>query len=183
MLEAGQSVLATRADAAAFAAIQAAAPDARYIEIARLVMVGEPAPMMEAPPVVVLTAGTSDIPVAEEAAHTCEFLGSPVERIYDAGVAGLSRLLSQLERLRAASVIIAVAGMDGALPGVTAGLVGCPVLAVPTSTGYGTAMGGLAALGTMLNACAPGLSVLNIDNGYGAACQAQLIQKIYAGRA
>lgn len=179
MRAADQPVLATRADETARTAIRAAFPEARLYPQARLVVVGENRKLLDAPPVVVLSAGTSDHPVAEEAALTCEFLGGPVERIYDAGVAGLDRLLGRVGVLRGAAAIIVVAGMDGALPSVTAGLVDCPVLGVPTSTGYGAALGGLSALMAMLNSCAPGLSVLNIDNGHGAACQAFLIQRAY----
>jgi NCAIR mutase (PurE)-related protein len=118
--------------------------------------------------VVVLAAGTSDVPVAREAAVTARHLGRPVELVVDVGVAGLHRVLEQLDLLRSARAIIVVAGMDGALPGVVAGLVAAPVIAVPTSVGYGAAFGGLAPLLTMLNACAPGVAVVNIDNGYGA---------------
>lgn len=125
--------------------------------------------------IVVATGGTSDIPVAEEAALTAQFLGNEVIRLYDVGVAGLHRILSKLDVLMSARVIIAVAGMEGALPSVIAGLVSCPVIAVPTSIGYGASFGGIAALLSMLNACASGVSVVNIDNGFGAAFQASLI--------
>ena len=130
--------------------------------------------------VYVVAAGTSDIPVAEEAALTAECSGSTVERIYDVGVAGIHRLLACVERLSKANVIVAVAGMEGALPTVVAGLVGCPVLAVPTSVGYGASFGGLAALLTMLNSCAPGISVVNIDNGFGAGYSANVINLMAA---
>ncbi len=125
--------------------------------------------------VLILTAGTSDLAVAEEAAWTLEYLGNRVERLNDVGVAGLHRLLSQLERLRQASVIIVIAGMEGALASVVGGLVDCPVLAVPSSVGYGTAFGGVTALLSMLNACSAGIAVLNIDNGFGAAYMAHKI--------
>ena len=118
--------------------------------------------------IAVLTGGTSDIPVAEEAALTAQVLGNRVERLYDVGVAGIHRLLAQMERIMDASVIIAVAGMEGALPSVVAGLSDCPVIAVPTSVGYGASFGGLAALLSMLNSCASGVTVVNIDNGFGA---------------
>ena len=124
---------------------------------------------------VVACAGTSDLPVAEEAAITAELLGNRVERIADVGVAGLHRLMQHVERLRAARAIIVVAGMEGALPSVVGGLVSCPVIAVPTSVGYGASFGGLAALLAMLNSCAPGVTVVNIDNGFGAACAAHFI--------
>jgi NCAIR mutase (PurE)-related protein len=125
--------------------------------------------------VLVVCAGTSDLPVAEEAAVTAEVMGNTVERLYDVGVAGLHRLLSEHTRLRAARVLIVVAGMEGALPSVVAGLVDAPVVAVPTSVGYGASFGGIAALLGMLNSCANGVSVVNIDNGFGAACVASSI--------
>lgn len=126
---------------------------------------------------IILAAGTSDIPVAEEASVTASLLGSRVERIYDVGVAGIHRLFSQLDRIRQASVLIVIAGMEGALPSVVAGLVGLPIVAVPTSVGYGTGLGGVAALLAMLNGCAPGVTVVNIDNGVGAAVAAHLINR------
>jgi pyridinium-3,5-biscarboxylic acid mononucleotide synthase len=128
--------------------------------------------------ILVISAGTSDIPVAEEAAVSAEFFGNPVERLYDVGVAGLHRLTSQLKVLDAAAVIIVVAGMEGALPSVVAGLVGKPVIGVPTSIGYGAAFGGIAPLLGMLNSCAGGLTVVNIDNGFGAALAATLINRV-----
>jgi len=132
--------------------------------------------------IAVVSAGTSDIPVAEEAAVVAEALGNDVLRIQDVGVAGLHRILAQVEELRRARVVIVVAGMDGALPGVLAGLVRAPVIAVPTSVGYGASFGGIAALLTMLNACSPGVTVVNIDNGFGAAYQASLINQLGAAR-
>lgn len=128
--------------------------------------------------IVIVTGGTSDMPVAEEAAKTCEAFGNEVVRIYDAGVAGLHRLLSNLDSLMSASVVIAIAGMEGALASVVGGLVDCPVIAVPTSVGYGASFGGLSALLSMLNSCASGISVVNIDNGFGAAYQASMINHI-----
>ena len=127
--------------------------------------------------VAVVCAGTSDLPVAEEAAVTAWLMGNRVEKLYDVGVAGLHRLLDRLESLRRAEVIVAVAGMEGALPSVLAGLVGRPVIAVPTSVGYGASFGGLAALLAMLNSCAPGVCVVNIDNGFGAGCAAALLNR------
>ena len=127
--------------------------------------------------VVIVTAGTSDLPVAEEARTSLELFGHRVETVYDAGVAGLHRILSQNEVLQKASVLIVVAGMEGALPSVVAGMVSAPVIAVPTSIGYGTGAGGLSALLGMLNSCAPGLAVVNIDNGFGAACMAAAINR------
>ena len=128
--------------------------------------------------IAIVTGGTSDMPVAEEAAKTCEAFGNEVERIYDAGVAGLHRLLSNLDKLMSAKVVIAIAGMEGALASVVGGLVDCPVIAVPTSVGYGANFGGFSALLSMLNSCASGISVVNIDNGFGAAYQASMINHI-----
>ena len=125
-----------------------------------------------------VTAGTSDIPVAEEAALTLEFLGHNVRRVYDVGVAGIHRLMNRLDVLRQAQVVIAVAGMEGALASVLGGLVACPLVAVPTSVGYGASFGGLAALLAMLNSCAPGVAVVNIDNGFGAAVHAHQIMRM-----
>ena len=128
--------------------------------------------------ILVITAGTTDIPVGEEAAITAQFMGNRVETLYDVGVAGIHRLLSERSRLEAARVLIVVAGMEGALPSVVAGLVDRPVIAVPTSIGYGTSFGGVAALLAMLNSCASGVSVVNIDNGFGAGYMASLINRI-----
>jgi NCAIR mutase (PurE)-related protein len=148
-----------------------------YYEIARLVFIGE-VPKKKIGKVVVVCAGTSDLPVAEEAAFSLEIFGSKVERLYDVGVAGLHRLLSNLKSFEGAKCIIVVAGMDGALPSVVGGLVSVPVIAVPTSVGYGASFKGIAALLTMLNTCTLGVSVMNIDNGFGAAYQAHLINKM-----
>jgi NCAIR mutase (PurE)-related protein len=169
-------VLATRAAPEHAVAVQDAVPEAVYHPLPRLITVGIP-PMPPHPEryVAVLTAGTADVPVGEEAALTLEWHGSRVERLYDVGVAGLHRLLSRLDLVQAANVVIVAAGMEGALASVVAGLVSRPVVAVPTSVGYGTAFGGVAALLTMLNACAGGVAVVNIDNGFGAACYAHRI--------
>lgn len=149
---------------------------ARHNELARTVRVGAfPAPRQGR--VGIVTAGTADIPVAEEAAETCRALGCRVECCYDVGVAGLHRALAAIPRLRRCRVVIVVAGMDGALPAVIAGMLPCPVVAVPTSVGYGASFHGLAALLNMLNACAEGIGVVNIDNGYGAGCLAALINR------
>src|SRR5699024_3130231 len=157
-------VLGTRASREQYEAVKALLPDAQYHEIGRVLRVRrkklEPEGL-----VAVCTGGTSDMPVAEEAALTAEFFGARVERIYDVGVAGIDRLLDQTEKLRKANCILAIAGMEGALATVTAGLVDRPVIAVPTSVGYGASFGGLSALLTMLNSCAEGLAVVNIDNG------------------
>ena len=147
----------------------------KYYPEARLAVVGGFKPCDTEGYIAVVTAGTSDIPVAEEAAITAEFLGNKVERIYDVGVAGLHRLLSHLDKIMAADVIIAIAGMEGALASVVGGLASCPVIAVPTSVGYGASFEGLSALLSMLNSCASGVSVVNIDNGFGAAYQAGMI--------
>lgn len=177
LAESARVVLATRCDDAHVAALRAAIPGARVVPAARAVVLDR----RSARPrglVVVATAGTSDGPVAEEAALTAELLGAEVQRCTDIGIAGLHRLVGALETLRRARAIVAVAGMDGALPGAIAGLVGVPVIAVPTSVGYGAAFGGLAPLLTMLNACAPGVAVVNIDNGFGAGNIASLINHL-----
>jgi NCAIR mutase (PurE)-related protein len=164
----GQRTLFTRADADHAAAVRSALPDAVYDPDALLVAWPVDPPTPTGGLVVVVTAGTSDLPVAREALLTARHLGRPAELVVDVGVAGLHRVLNRLDLLRRARVIVVVAGMDGALPSVVAGLVSAPVVAVPTSVGYGAAFEGLAALLTMLNACAPGVAVVNIDNGYGA---------------
>ena len=171
-------VMATRASPEVFRAVQDEIPQARYYPDARIMVLGEPIVRSNgAGSVLVVSAGTADVAVAEEVAITAQTMGSRVERLYDVGVAGIHRLLDARERLDTASVIVVVAGMDGALPVVVGGLVACPVVAVPTSIGYGTGLGGVAALMTMLNACAPGIAVVNIDNGFGAGYLAHLIQR------
>jgi len=150
-------------------------PGIRYFKEARIGVSGENAKASGCGKILVITAGTSDIPVAEEAALTAEFLGNDVKRIYDAGVAGLHRLLHHLDEIMSASVIIAIAGMEGALASVVGGLCDCPVIAVPTSVGYGAAFEGMAALLAMMNSCASGVSVVNIDNGFGAGYLASMI--------
>jgi hypothetical protein len=171
--------LATRATPDAFAAVSEHVPDARYDADARAI-VYERAPVERVGLVCVVSAGTSDRPVAAEAACSLDIMGNAVARIDDVGVAGLHRVLGHVGALRTANAIVAVAGMDGALPGVVAGLTDRPVIAVPTSVGYGASFGGLAALLTMLNACAGGVSVVNIDNGFGAACVASRINHLAA---
>ena len=173
------NVLATRASDEVAAALVASGLPCRHHADARLVVV-RPEPVEGVGLIVVAAAGTSDLPVAEEAAIVAESLGNRVERVYDCGVAGLHRLLDQLPLLAEANAIVAVAGMEGALPSVIAGLIDRPVLAVPTSVGYGTSFNGLAALLAMLNSCAAGVSVLNIDNGFGAAHQASQINRLVA---
>ena len=173
----GHPLLVTRADEAAWRAVQQEVPGAEYHDVARCITVQGPvAPGVGT--IALCSAGTSDVPVAEEAAVTAELLGNTVERIYDIGVAGIHRLLAQRERLEAARVVIVVAGMEGALPSVVAGMVAVPVIAVPTSIGYGASFGGVAALLGMLNSCANGVSVVNIDNGYGAGCIASMINHL-----
>ncbi|HWN67311.1 MAG TPA: nickel pincer cofactor biosynthesis protein LarB [Haliangium sp.] len=174
----GSGALATRVSADKAAHVLAAVPGAEYRELARAVVVWpeRAAPSeRERPSVAVVCAGTSDLPVAEEAVVTLEFLGHPVSRVTDVGVAGLHRLFPHIERLRQAAVILVVAGMEGALPSVVAGLVHRPVIAVPTSVGYGVSQGGWAALLGMLSSCAAGVLVVNIDNGFGAAVGAARI--------
>jgi hypothetical protein len=168
------NVLATRADAEVAEAVAAAGLPHVYHALPRLLVV-RPEPAEGVGLVVVASAGTADLPVAEEAALVAEALGNRVERLTDCGVAGLHRLLAHFELLAEANAIVVVAGMEGALPSVVAGLVDRPVIAVPTSIGYGVSLGGIAALLAMLNSCAPGISVVNIDNGYGAAHQASQI--------
>lgn len=175
------TVMATRIDAATAAEIRKALPEARYLQAARLIVLGEaPSPTRGRGTIAVLTAGTSDIPVAEEAAVTAELAGNQVVRIFDVGVAGLHRVLAHRETIESAEVVIAVAGMDGVLPTVVAGLFSRPVIAVPTSVGYGASFGGVAALLTMLNACAAGVAVVNIDNGFGAGRIASLLNRVRA---
>ncbi len=168
--------LGTRLDPQLAATVLAALPGAGHDETGRAVWLGElPAPAAGAPAVAIVCAGTSDLPVAAEAAATLAFLGHPVRRVHDVGVAGLHRLEARLDEIRSAAVVIVVAGMEGALPSVVGGLVRAPVIAVPTSVGYGASFGGVAALLGMLNSCAAGLTVVNIDNGFGAALAAHRI--------
>ena len=171
----GQNVLVTRTSADAHGVVAARRPEARYHEAARCITVEVKPPEALPGRVAVVAAGTSDLPVAEEAVVTATFHGASVDRIYDVGVAGLHRLLDRAEAIRRAEVVIVVAGMEGALPSVVAGLVDAPVVAVPTSVGYGAAFQGLAALLAMLNSCASGVAVVNIDNGFGAGHLACLI--------
>ena len=173
------NVLATRAEPTVAAAVAAAGLPHVYHALPRLI-VARPEPREGVGLIAVAAAGTADLPVAEEAALVAEALGNRVERVHDCGVAGLHRLLAHRELFAEANAIVAVAGMEGALPSVLAGVVDRPVIAVPTSVGYGTSLNGLAALLAMLNSCAPGVSVVNIDNGYGAAHQASQINHLVA---
>jgi pyridinium-3,5-biscarboxylic acid mononucleotide synthase len=178
MAQAGGNVLATRAGRDAYDAVLAAEPRAEYNETARAITLSQSAGIPGKGSICVVCAGTSDLPVAEEAAVTARLMGNAVEVIADVGVAGIHRLLAQKQSLQSARVLIVCAGMEGALPTVVAGLVNAPVLAVPTSVGYGASFGGVAALLGMLNTCSPNVSVVNIDNGFGAACMASLINHL-----
>ncbi|MCC7180675.1 MAG: nickel pincer cofactor biosynthesis protein LarB [Acidobacteria bacterium] len=173
----GHPLLVTRADEAAWQAVHALLPEAEYHQQARAITLKREVPRGRGA-VAVASAGTSDIPVAEEAAITAELMGNDVVRLYDVGVAGIHRILRERERLESARVIVVVAGMEGALPSVVAGMVDVPVIAVPTSVGYGASFGGIAALLGMLNSCANGVSVVNIDNGFGAGCIASMINHL-----
>ncbi|HWQ83644.1 MAG TPA: nickel pincer cofactor biosynthesis protein LarB [Anaerolineales bacterium] len=175
--ERNDRVLATRASPEIYQIVHQHIPDAVYHAMGRLIVINRATNSESAPGIVLASAGTADMPVAEEAAITAELMGNQVERLYDVGVAGLHRLLDKAEVLRKAHVIIVIAGMEGALASVVAGLVSVPVIAVPTSVGYGASFGGLAPLLTMLNSCAPGVAVVNIDNGYGAGHMASLINR------
>ncbi len=170
-------ILATRASSDIFSTVLQAIPSAIYHDQARMISIGKPRET-QGGTVLVLTAGTSDIPIAEEAAVTCELLGNAVTREFDVGVAGLHRLMANIEKIQSANVLIVVAGMDGALPSVVGGLVKKPTIAVPTSRGYGASFQGLSALLTMLNSCAPGVAVVNIDNGFGAGVLASRINQM-----
>ena len=177
-LEKDGGAIATRVDAPKAAAVLAALPDAVYHEAARVVWIGAVPPRPPCGSIAVVCAGTSDLGVAEEAALVAEFLGAPVTRISDVGVAGLHRLLARLDDIRACDVVIAVAGMEAALPSVLGGLLDRPLIAVPTSVGYGVSIDGLVALGALLAGCAPGVAVVNIDNGVGAAVAAVKIARL-----
>ncbi|MDR0845019.1 MAG: nickel pincer cofactor biosynthesis protein LarB [Tannerella sp.] len=179
MLEAGTNVLATRASAEIAQAVQNLYPDAEWNPSARTVVLRrKPVEKTAGGKILVVTAGTSDIPVADEAVVTAEFLGNEVERLCDVGVAGLHRLLAKLDVIASANVIIVIAGMEGALASVIGGLTDKPVIGVPTSIGYGASFGGVSALLSMLNSCANGVAVVNIDNGFGAAYMANSINKL-----
>jgi NCAIR mutase (PurE)-related protein len=178
IVAAGHSLLVTRTDAAAHAAVAAAVPDALFNPVARTITRPAPGVPRGTGTILVAAAGTADLPVAEEAAVSAEIMGNDVDRLADVGVAGLHRLLAEHTRLLSARVIIVVAGMEGALPSVVGGLVAVPVIAVPTSVGYGASFGGIAALLGMLNTCASGISVVNIDNGFGAAAAASAINHL-----
>ncbi len=172
------NVIGTRATAVDYEAVKAVLPDAEYFEDARIIALLRDTLPHTKGTIAVVTAGTADIPVAEEAAVTAEALGNRVDRIYDVGVAGIHRLFAKLDRIREAKVVIVVAGMEGALASVVGGLVESPVIAVPTSIGYGANLGGISALLSMLNSCANGVGIVNIDNGFGAAYLASNINRM-----
>lgn len=178
----GGNVLATRADRAIFEAVVRKHPTAAYHESARAVTLRQKPAAAPMGTIGIVSAGTSDLPVAEEARVTVEIMDQRVTAVHDVGVAGLHRLLASADAIRAADVLIVVAGMEGALASVVGGLVSCPVIAVPTSVGYGASFGGVAALLAMLNSCAAGVSVVNIDNGFGAACAAVRILRARSGK-
>jgi len=178
ILKKGNNLLITKIDHSVFAEIKSKIKEVKYNELAKAVFFKKKQPPQGKGKIVIITAGTSDIPVAEEAAVTCDMLGNEIERIYDVGVAGLHRLFGEYERIQSARVIITVAGMEGALPSVIAGITNVPLVAVPTSVGYGASLNGLAALLAMLNSCPGGVGVVNIDNGFGAAYLASLINHL-----
>ncbi len=178
IVEGGHSLLVTRTDQAAYEAVRAVVPDAAFHPVARAIWRRHGHPPPGRGRIAVVSAGTSDLPVAEEAALTAELMGNEVDRLCDVGVAGIHRLLAETDRLFRARVVIVVAGMEGALPSVVGGLVSAPVIAVPTSVGYGASFGGVAALLAMLNSCATGVAVVNIDNGFGAGALASLINHL-----
>jgi NCAIR mutase (PurE)-related protein len=177
MAATGVAVLATRATPEHFAAVQSVTPEARYRDTARCITLQPTTLKPQHGSIAIVCAGTSDLPVAEEAAVTAELFGAEVTRLYDVGVAGIHRLLAVRDQLTAAHAVIVCAGMEGALPSVVGGLVGVPVIAVPTSVGYGASFGGTTALLGMLNSCSPNVTVVNIDNGFGAAYTATLIAR------
>jgi pyridinium-3,5-biscarboxylic acid mononucleotide synthase len=174
----GQTLLVTRAQPDAFDAVRLVIPAATYHPEARAITLVQGEIPRGRGTVLIACAGTSDLPIAEEAVVTAELMGNTIDRLYDVGVAGLHRLLAEQSRLQSARVVIVVAGMEGALPSVVAGLIKVPVIAVPTSVGYGASFGGIAALLGMLNSCANGVAVVNIDNGFGAGCMASLINHL-----
>lgn len=179
MLKLGENnILATRANKEIYENVCKITNDAQYYDLARIIVIRRREIIKAEKKILVITGGTADVPVAEEAAVTAEVLGNNVERLYDVGVAGIHRLFANLDIINSANVIICVAGMEGALASVVGGVADVPVLAVPTSVGYGASFGGVAALLSMLNSCASGVSVVNIDNGFGAGYMASMINKL-----
>lgn len=178
MLDKNNNILGTRASEEMYMAVKEICPEAEYNKLGKTITVKKKEVPVPSTYIAVVTAGTSDIPVAEEASVTAEILGNKVERVFDVGVAGIHRLFGRLNIIRGAKVVIVIAGMEGALASVVGGLVDKPVIAVPTSVGYGANFGGLSALLCMLNSCASGISVVNIDNGFGAGYLASMINKL-----
>lgn len=181
MMQYSEVILGMRASKEIYQAIQKVTKQVKYHAAARAIVVGKKMVVEAEGKILVISAGTADLPVSEEAAITAEVMGNRVERLTDVGVAGVHRLLGNVQQIQAANVLVVVAGMEGALPGVVAGLVDKPVIGVPTSVGYGTNFSGVSALLTMLNSCAPGLGVVNIDNGFGAGYLASLINRLGEG--
>jgi NCAIR mutase (PurE)-related protein len=178
ILKKGNSLLITKVDPSVYRKIKGKLPDVQFNAQAKVIYSKQKSPAKGKGKISIITAGTSDIPVAEEAAITCEIFGNDVDRIYDVGVAGLHRLFGEYDKITGARVIIAIAGMEGALPSVIAGITDKPIIAVPTSVGYGASLKGLAALLAMLNSCPGGVAVVNIDNGFGAAYLASIINHL-----
>lgn len=178
IIKKGSNLLVTKVGPEIFKALSKKMPKARYNSLAKVIYLKQQEPAPGKGKVAILTAGTSDVPVAEEAAVTCDILGNEVEKIYDVGVAGIHRLFGEYEKIKRARVVVVVAGMEGALPSVIAGIVNAPIIAVPTSVGYGASLKGLAALLAMLNSCPGGVGVVNIDNGFGAGYLASLINHL-----
>jgi NCAIR mutase (PurE)-related protein len=178
ILKKGNNLLVTKVDPAVYKKVKAKLPKVQYNALAKTIFFKQKKGVEGKGKIIVITAGTSDIPVAEEAAVTCEIFGNDVERVYDVGVAGLHRLFGEYDKITEARVLVTVAGMEGALPSVIAGITDKPIIAVPTSVGYGASMKGLAALLAMLNSCPGGVAVVNIDNGFGAGYLASLINHL-----
>ncbi len=178
IIKKGSNLLITKLDEENFKNVKKKIPGAQFNPLARIVYLLQKKPTPGKGKIMIITAGTSDIPIAEEAAVTCEILGNEIDKVYDVGVAGLHRFFGEYEKIKQARVIIIVAGMEGALPSVVAGVVNIPIIAVPTSVGYGASMKGLAALLAMLNSCPGGVGVVNIDNGFGAGYLASLINHL-----
>jgi NCAIR mutase (PurE)-related protein len=178
MLQGDSAILATRVDSTHWDEVRGLSEALAYDPVSRTISRRRSGPVSDRGTIAVVAAGTSDLPVAEEAAVTAEVFGNEVDRIYDVGVAGLHRLIGRLDRVRGARAVIAVAGMEGALPSVLGGLIDKPIIAVPTSVGYGASFGGISALLAMLNSCAPGVTVVNIDNGFGAGYAASVINRL-----
>jgi len=178
ILRKGSNLLITRVEPKVYRKIKQKIPKVKYNARAKAIYLKQKNPPPGKGKIVIITAGTSDIPVAEEAAVTCDILGNDIEKIYDVGVAGLHRLFGEYDKIRTGRVIITAAGMEGALPSVIAGITNVPIIAVPTSVGYGTSFNGLAALLAMLNSCPGGMAVVNIDNGFGAAYMASVINHL-----